>query len=39
MNQIISVGLKDIKNDSIRAILAAWDVKIARVRKQEQQIA
>jgi hypothetical protein len=38
MNQIISVGLKDIENDSIRTILASWDGKIDRVRIQEQQM-
>jgi len=38
MNQIISVGLKDIENDSIRTILAAWDGQVSRVKIQEQAI-
>tara|TARA_R110000765_G_scaffold106213_4_gene196557 strand:+ start:5933 stop:6193 length:261 start_codon:yes stop_codon:yes gene_type:complete len=33
LNQIIySGGLKEIKNDSIRALLASWEGKINRVR-------
>ena len=38
-NQIIfSGGLKDIKNDSIRGILASWEAKIGEVRLQEGQV-
>jgi hypothetical protein len=40
LNQIIySGGLKEIKNDSISALLASWEGKINRVRLQESQVA
>lgn len=35
---ISSGGLKDIKNDSIRSILASWDGRLKRVRSQEQSL-
>ncbi|MEL6560121.1 MAG: hypothetical protein AAFQ94_18165 [Bacteroidota bacterium] len=39
MSELISSGgLKDIKNDSIRSIIASWDGRLKQVRSQEQSL-
>jgi hypothetical protein len=35
---IVSGGLKDIKNDSIRKLLASWEAKLEPIRLQETNI-
>ncbi len=39
LNQVIFAGgLKDIRNDSIKSQLAAWEGKVNRIRLQEEQV-